>query len=80
MVAAIVRLRVHFSRHCDFNQLSDRSIITLFMLIHVKEETLRVIFYPSFSRLVAQKLSYVSNVPQNWAAGISHVDMFRMYS
>ena len=21
--AAIVRLRVHFSRHCDFNQLSD---------------------------------------------------------
>ena len=37
---AIVRLRVHFSRHCDFNQLSDLSIITLFMLIHVKEETL----------------------------------------
>ena len=25
--------------------------ITLFMLIHVKEETLRVIFQPSFSKL-----------------------------
>ena len=25
-ITPIVRLRVHFSRHCDFNQLSDRSI------------------------------------------------------
>ena len=56
--APIVRLRVHFSRHCDFNQLSDRSIITLFMLIHVKEETLRVIFQPSFSILGTQRSSY----------------------
>ena len=56
----IVRLRVHFSRHCDFNQLSDsdRSIITLFMLIHVKEETLRVIFQPSFSILGTQRSIY----------------------
>ena len=54
----IVRLRVHFSRHCDFNQLSDCSIITLFMLIHMKEETLRVIFQPSFSKLSTQGSSY----------------------
>ena len=58
LTSAIVRLRVHFSRHCDFNQLSDRSIITLFMLIHVKEETLRVIFQTSFSKSDAQKLGY----------------------
>ena len=54
----IVRLRVHFRRHCDFNQLSDCGIITLFMLIHVKEETLRVIFQPSFSILGTQGSSY----------------------
>ena len=57
-ISPIVRLRVHFSRHCDFNQLSDCSIITLFMLIHVKEETLRVIFQPSFSILGTQGSSY----------------------
>ena len=47
------------------------------MLIHVKEETLRVVFQPSFSRLVGQKFEVTgSNIPQNMIAGGSHVDMF----
>ena len=73
--AAIVRLRVH--RHCDFNQLSDRSIITLLMLIHdVKEETLMVIFLLSFLKSDAQKSSNWSNAPHNRVAGNSPVDLF----
>ena len=58
LTSPIVRLRVHLSRRCAFNQLSDWSINTLFVLIHVKEETLRVIFQPSFSRLDTQGSSY----------------------
>ena len=46
------------------------------MLIHVKEEALRVIFLPSFLKSDAQKSSYGSNVPHNWVAGNSHDDMF----
>ena len=46
------------------------------MLIHVKEETLRVIFLPSFLKSDAQKSSYGSNGPHKWVAGNSHVDMF----
>ena len=58
-------LRVHFSRHCDFNQLSDCSIITLFMLIHMKEDS------ESFSNQAFQNWALRgrvigSYVPQKW--------------
>ena len=46
------------------------------MLIHVKEETLGLIFQPSFLKSDAQKLSNAAIVPQNWVVGNSHVDMF----
>ena len=50
------------------------------MLIHMKEETLMVIFLPSFLKSDAQKSSYWSNAPHNRVAGNSHVDMFIMFS
>ena len=49
------------------------------MLIHVKEETLGLIFQPSFLKSDAHKLSNAamgSNVLENWVVGNSHVDMF----
>ena len=46
------------------------------MLIHMKEETLMVIFLPSFLKSDAQKSSYWSNAPHNRVAGNSHVDLF----
>ena len=46
------------------------------MLINVKEETLRVIFQPSFLKSDAQKLSYGVKHTSNSVAGNSHVDMF----
>lgn len=46
------------------------------LLVNVKEDTLRGIFLPSFPKSDAQKSSYGSNVPHNWVAGNSHVDVF----
>ena len=46
------------------------------MLIHVKEETLRVILLPSFLKSDAQKSSYGVKRTSNSVAGNSHVDMF----
>ena len=46
------------------------------MLIHLKEETLRVIFLPSFLNSDAQKSSYGVKRTSNSVAGNSHVDMF----
>ena len=46
------------------------------MLIHVKEETLMVIFLPSFLKSDAQKSSYGVKRTSNSVAGNSHVDMF----
>ena len=45
-------------------------------LIHLIEDTLRVIVLPSFLKSDAQKSNYGSNEPHNWDAGNSHVDMF----
>ena len=45
------------------------------MLIHAKEETLRVIFLPSFLKADAQKSSYGVKRTSNLVAGNSHVDM-----
>ena len=46
------------------------------MLIHVKKETLRVIFQSSFLKSDAQKSSYGVKRTSNWVAGNSHSDMF----
>ena len=45
------------------------------MLIHVKEETLRVIFLPNFLKSDAQKSSYGVKRTSNSVAGNSHVDI-----
>ena len=46
------------------------------MLIHVKKETLRVIFLPSFLKSDAQKSSNGVKRTSNLVAGNSYVDMF----